>query len=240
MVHGGMTEAEIEDAALDYFRALGYRTLTGPESAPDAAHPQRSGYDQVLLTGRLREAAARINPDLPAAVVEQVIDQLQRAESQNALAENQRIHQLLTDGVPVEHRGADGATRTSLVWLVDWDQPEANDWLVARQFTVLEQHKTRRPDLVVFLNGLPLGLLELKSSGSEQATMKGAWNQIQTYRTDIPSLFTANAVTVLLWLPMHFARPSGRATCCAPGWCQSWKRGSALGRPPTTRSSSID
>lgn len=132
MVHGGMTEAEIEDAALDYFHALGYRTLTGPESAPDAPHPERAGYDQVLLAGRLREAAIRINPDLPVAVVEQAIDQLQRAESQNPLAENQRIHQLLADGVPVEHRGADGSTRTSLVRLVDWDRPEANDWLVAR------------------------------------------------------------------------------------------------------------
>jgi type I restriction enzyme R subunit len=119
VVHGGMTEAEIEDAALDYFRALGYRTMTGPESAPDAAHPVRAGYDQVILTGLLREAAARINPSLPATVVDQAITQLSRAESQNPLIENERVHRLLTDGVPVEHRGADGATRTSLVWLVD-------------------------------------------------------------------------------------------------------------------------
>jgi type I restriction enzyme R subunit len=197
MAHGGMTEAEIEDAALEYFRALGYRTMTGPESAPDAAHPERTGYDQVVLAGRLRDAAARINPGLPATVVDQAIDQLTRAESQNALAENQRVHQLLTDGVPVEHRDADGATRTTLVLLVDWDAPEANDWLVARQFTVIEQHKKRRPDLVVFLNGLPVALIELKSSGSEQATMKGAWNQVQTYRNDIPGLFTFNEVAVI-------------------------------------------
>jgi type I restriction enzyme R subunit len=192
-----MTEAEIEDAALEYFRALGYRTMTGPESAPDAAHPVRSAYDQVVLAGVLRAAGVRINPGLPATVVDQAIVQLARAESQNPLIENERVHRLLTDGVPVEHRGADGATRTSLVWLVDWENPAANDWLVARQFTVVEQHKNRRPDLVVFLNGLPLGLIELKSSGSEHATMKGAWNQIQTYRADIPSLFTANAVTVI-------------------------------------------
>lgn len=197
MVHGGMTEAEIEDAALDYFRTLGYRTMSGPESAPESDHPVRAGYDEVVLPGVLREAVARINPNLSVTVIDQAITQLARAESQNAIIENERVHRLLTDGVPVEHRGADGSTRTSLVWLVDWEHPAGNDWLVARQVTVIEQHKNRRPDLVVFLNGLPLGLIELKSAGSEHATMKGAWNQIQTYRADIPSLFTANAVTVI-------------------------------------------
>jgi type I restriction enzyme R subunit len=196
MSDGGITEGIVEDAALEYFRALGYATLSGPILASDGAVPERSSYDQVVLTGRLRDAVGRINPDVPPAGIDQAIKQLLRAESQNALAENERVHALITSGVPIEHRGDDGATRTSLVWLVDWEDPDANDWLAVNQFTVVE-NKNRRPDVVVFVNGLPLGLLELKNPGDENATLKGAWNQVQTYRKDIPGIFTPNAVTVV-------------------------------------------
>ena len=196
MSDGGITEGIVEDAALEYFRALGYRTLPGPVLAPDGTTPERTSYDDVVLVDRLRASAARINPTLSETVVEQAVMQLLRAESQNALVENDRIHRLLTAGVPVEHRGDDGATRTSLVWLVDWDDPNGNDWLAVNQFTVL-QNKNRRPDIVVFVNGLPLALLELKNPGDENATLKGAWNQVQTYRTDIPAIFTTNELTVV-------------------------------------------
>jgi type I restriction enzyme R subunit len=111
------------------------------------------------------------------------------------MAENQRVHQLLVEGVPVEHR-VDGVVRTSLAWLIDWDHPENNDWLAVNQFTVVGS-KTRRPDVMVFVNGLPLALIELKNPGAEQATVKGAWNQVQTYRNDIPAAFTPNAVCVV-------------------------------------------
>ena len=197
MTGGGITEGIVEEAALEYFRALGYSTMTGPIIAPDGSAPERASYDQVVLTGRLREDAGQINPDLAASVVDQAITQLLRAESQNVLAENYRIHQLLTEGVPVEHRASDGSVRTSLVWLVDWDDPSNNDWLVVNQFTVVENNRNRRPDVLVFVNGLPLGLVELKNPGDENATLKGAWNQIQTYRHDIPSVFTPNAITVI-------------------------------------------
>jgi type I restriction enzyme, R subunit len=193
---GGITEGIVEDAALEYFRALGYATLGGPVLAPDGSAPERSSYGDVLLLGRLRDAIARINSQLPSEVIDQAIKQLLRAESQNALAENQRAHELITNGVPVEHRGSDGTIRTSLVWLVDWEDPDLNDWLVVNQFTVLE-NKNRRPDVVILVNGLPLGLLELKNPGDENATLKGAWNQVQTYRTDIPAVFILNAVTVI-------------------------------------------
>lgn len=197
MVAHGITEGVVEEATLEYFRALGYHTLPGPLVAPDGDSAERASYDQVMLMDRLREATGRINPDLDSGVIEQAIAQLLRAESQNALAENYRIHCLLTEGVPVEHRVADGSVRTSLVWLVDWDNPVGNDWLVVNQFTVVENNRNRRPDMLVFVNGLPLGLVELKNPGDENATLKGAWNQIQTYRHDIPAAFIPNAVTVI-------------------------------------------
>jgi type I restriction enzyme, R subunit len=192
---GGISEGVVEDAAMEYFRALGYSTAYGPNIAPDGPTPERDGYDQVVLLGRLREAAIAINADLDTDVIEQAMAQLMRAESQNPLVENERVHRLLTEGVSVEHRIADGSIRTSLVWLIAWDDIDANDWFVVNQFTIVE-HKNRRPDIVVFINGLPLGLLELKNPGDENATLRGAWNQVQTYRTDIPALFTPNALTV--------------------------------------------
>ena len=197
MSGAGITEGVVEQAALDWFRSLGYATLTGAVLAPGGTAPERTSYDQVVLTGRLRDAALRINPDLPAAVVEQAVTRLLRAESQNALAENERVHQLLTGGVPVEHRTAEGEVRTVLVWLVDWEQSTVNDWLVVPQYTVVEAGKNRRADVVVFLNGLPVALLELKNPGDAHATLRGAWNQVQTYRRDIPALFTPNALVVI-------------------------------------------
>jgi type I restriction enzyme, R subunit len=193
----GITEAIVEDAALDYLRSLGYQTLPGPVIAEDGSAPERSSYEQVVLLGRLRDVTVRINPDLPAAVIDEAIRILLRPESQNVLAENERFHRLLIDGVPVEHRLTDGSIRTSLVWLIAWDDPAANDWLAVNQFTVVEAGRHRRPDVVVFVNGLPLGLLELKNPGDENATLRGAWNQIQTYRHDIPSIFVPNAITVV-------------------------------------------
>ncbi|MEI2714901.1 MAG: type I restriction endonuclease [Nocardioides sp.] len=124
------------------------------------------------------------------------IARLQRAESQSELLENARVHKLLVAGVPVEHRGADGQVRTAYVRLIDFDNPANNDWLAVNQFTIVG-NKTRRPDVLVFVNGIPLALLELKNPANEHATLKNAWNQVQTYRTDIPAVFTPNAVTVI-------------------------------------------
>lgn len=195
MAGGGITEGVVEEACLGYFQALGYHTLPGPVIGPDGAAPERSSWDDVVLEGRLRDAIARINPKLPAGVVDQAVARVRRAESQSATAENERLHRLLVGGVPVEHR-VDGAVRTSLAWLVDWEDPANNDWLAINQVSVVGS-KTRRPDVVVFVNGLPLALIELKNPGAEQATVKGAWNQVQTYRNDIPAIFTPNAVCVV-------------------------------------------
>lgn len=193
----GITEGVVEDTCLEYFRALGYHTLYGPEIGPDGSAPERGAWDEVVLVGRLRAAVARINPTLPAGVVDDVVKVVLRPESQNALAENLRFHELLTKGVAVEYRNAEGEVRNALAWLVDFDTPENNDWLAVNQYTVIEAGRNRRPDVVVFVNGLPLALLELKNLADENATLKGAFNQIQTYRKDIGSLFTPNAVCVV-------------------------------------------
>ncbi len=192
----GVTEGIVEEACLGYFAALGYQTLFGPEIGPGGSAQERADWRDIALKDRLRTAVARLNPSLPSAVVDQVVARVLRPESQNALAENLRVHKLLTEGVPVEYRHESGEIRHALAWLVDFADPANNDWLAVNQFTVVEAGKNRRPDVVVFVNGLPLGLIELKNPGDENATLKGAWNQIQTYRKDIPSIFAPNVVCV--------------------------------------------
>jgi len=191
----GFDESVIEEAALDYLRDIGYSTQFGPNLGPGGVAEERASWDQVYLIERLRAAGERINPH-QADLVDEAIKRLQRAESQSEIAENLRVHQLLVDGVPVEHRSADGQVRTANVRLIDFDDPGNNDWLAANQVTIVE-HKNRRPDVLVFVNGIPLALLELKNPADEHATLRNAWNQVQTYRTDIPAVFTPNAVTVI-------------------------------------------
>lgn len=188
-------EATVEDAALDYLREIGYSTEFGPNIGPGGVSEERASWDQVYLLGRLRDVAYRINPD-HTELVEDAIARLMRAESQSEIAENFRVHRLLVDGVPVEHRGQDGQVRTARVRLIDFETPGNNDWLAVNQFTIVG-NKNRRPDVLVFVNGVPLALLELKNPANEHATLKNAWNQVQTYRTDIPAIFTPNAVTVI-------------------------------------------
>ena len=193
----GITESVVESACLEWFRALGFATAYGPDIGPDGIAEERSSWEGVVLVARLRHAVARLNPELPHAAVDQVVATVLRAESQNLMAENLRTHQLMSTGVPVEQRTDDGAIRYALAKLVSFDAPGDNDWLAVNQFTVAKQGGARRPDVVVFCNGLPVGLLELKNPGDEHATLKGAWNQIQTYRHDIPGIFTANVVSVV-------------------------------------------
>jgi type I restriction enzyme R subunit len=188
-------EATVESAALDYLREIGYATEFGPTIGPGGIAPERTSWDSVYLLGRLRTGARRINPD-HAGLVDEAIKRLRRAESQSEIAENFRVHRLLINGVPVEYRGPDGQVRTAYVRLIDFDDPAANDWLAVNQVTIVGL-KTRRPDVLIFVNGIPLGLLELKNPADSHATLRNAWNQVQTYRADIPAVFTPNAVTVI-------------------------------------------
>lgn len=191
-----LDESTVELAAMEYLRQLGYVTAFGPDIAFDGIHPERPSYQQVLLHDRLRKSILRTNPGVQLNLVDEAVKRLLRAESQNDLIENRRMHKLLVDGVPIEHRATDGSIRTKTVSLIDFEHPENNDWLAVNQFTIVE-HKNRRPDLVVFLNGIPVALFELKNLADEHATLRNAWNQIQTYRTDIPSVFSTNVVTII-------------------------------------------
>lgn len=190
-------ENTVELAALEYFAELGFHTLHGPDVAPGEPFAERNSYEDVYLWDRLRDATKRINPGVDPALVSEAIKRIQRAESQSLIDENYRLHRLITEGVAVEYRDADGTLRTTRLWLVDFERPGNNDWVVINQFTVLENGKNRRPDVLVMVNGMPMGLLELKNPATGHATLKSAWNQIQTYRHDIPSVFIPNVVSVI-------------------------------------------
>lgn len=190
-------ESIVEDAALEWFAQLGYERAFGPNLAPGESSSERDSFEQVYLYGRLRDAVQRINLGVDTDLVDEAIRRLERAESQSPVDENARVHKLLVEGIPVEYRAADGSVRTRSVWLIDFDNPTNNDWLAVDQYTIVEGGKNRRPDVLVFVNGLPLGLLELKNPASEAATLKKAWTKIQNYRADIPSVFTTNAVAVI-------------------------------------------
>jgi type I restriction enzyme R subunit len=191
------TESDVEEAALYYFGQLGYTVLGGPDIALSEPKSERSSYADVVLVDRLRSALIRLNPQVPSDELQSAIQQVLRSETQNLYDNNHRFHKLLTDGVPVQYPGTDGRTVHDQVWLIDWNNPDNNDWLVVNQFTVIENRKNRRPDVVVFINGLPLAVIELKNAASETADIEGAFNQLQTYKRDIPSLFTYNAALII-------------------------------------------
>ena len=189
----GMTESEVEDAALQWLAGLGYAVAHGPDIGPEGSAPERGSYDEVLLTGRLSEALARLNPYLTAEALQDVLRKVQLAETPSLIEENRRLHRYLAEGVPIEFAREDGSIGGDAARLVDFDDIEANDWLAVNQFTVIERGHNRRPDVVLFVNGLPLAVIELKNPGDENAALEGAFNQLQTYKDEIPSLFRTNA-----------------------------------------------
>lgn len=191
-----LTESAIETFAIKLFERLGYIYLHGPDIAPDSDSPERSSYAEVLLPGRMAQAAGRINHKLPRDVVAMALKEVQRAHSPDLLASNEAFHRMLAEGVPVSMQ-KDGDTRGERVWLIDFTRPENNEFVVANQFTVIENHQKKRPDLVLFVNGIPLVVIELKNAADENATLKSAYQQIETYKQAIPSLFTSNALVVI-------------------------------------------
>ncbi len=192
----GFTERHVEDAALSWLKGLGYEVLSGPDISPDSGSPERASYGDVILFDRLQSALERSNPHLPAEALEEVVQKLHQTETPSLIEENRRLHRMIVEGVDVEVTREDGSIGGDKAWLIDFDNPEDNDWLALNQFTVIEHQSKRRPDVVVFINGLPLGVVELKNPGDENATLGGAFNQLQTYKDQIPSLFRTNAVLV--------------------------------------------
>jgi type I restriction enzyme R subunit len=191
-----LTESAIEEFALKLFERLGYNYLYAPEIAPDGERPERAAFDQVLLTGRLEDAVRRINRGLSSEVLAEALREVQRLNSPELLANNEAFHRLLTEGVPVQYQHQ-GDQRGDRVWLVDFNNPENNEFLVANQFTVIENHQNKRPDVVLFINGIPLVVIELKNAAGENATIQSAFKQFDTYKQTIPSLFTSNAILVV-------------------------------------------
>lgn len=191
-----LSEAELEDALLAQFEGLGYDRASDDDIGPDGKHPERESHDEVILTKRLATAVARINPSLPEQARQDAIRQITQSEFPNLLEENRRIHRLLTEGVDVEYYAEDGTLTAGKVWLLDFVTPTNNDWLAVQQFVVIAGQYKRRPDVVLFVNGLPLAVVELKAPGGENATLGGAFNQLQTYKQQIPALFHTNALLV--------------------------------------------
>jgi len=175
-----IAESAVEEVCLDLFADLGWTVLYGPEIAPGEPRAERVSYREVLLEGRLREAVERLNPGISSAEVLDVVATFRRPESVDLKAENWRAYAMLTRGVPFERRLPDGSIRSALTRLVDFDDPARNDFAVVNQFSVEGDNHTRRPDVVVFVNGIPLGLIELKVPGQERATLRGAFDQLRT------------------------------------------------------------
>lgn len=189
-------ESDVEEAALEWFAVLGYAVLNGRDIEPEKAAAERDEFRDVLLAGRLRDAIARLNPHLPAAAREDAFRKVALLADPNLVDRNRAFHRLLVDGVPVEYRDGNGELAAADARIIDFDKVDANDWLAVNQFTVIEK-KQRRPDIVIFLNGLPLALFELKDMTNPQATIWHAFNQFETYKRDIPALFIYNEVLVI-------------------------------------------
>jgi type I restriction enzyme, R subunit len=192
-----VVESTVEEAALAWFEELGYAIVHGPDIAPGELFAEREGYGDVVLVKRLHEELQRINPTIPAGAVEEAVRRVLHPETTSLVENNRRFHQMLVEGVPVEYRRDDGSIAGDLVKLIDFDNPDNNHWAAINQFTIIENKANRRPDILLFINGLPLGVIELKNIGDENATVRGAFNQINTYKSDIPSLFAYNEIAVI-------------------------------------------
>jgi len=191
-----LSEAELEQSLLEQLRGLGYSIEREEDIGPDGHRPERESHDEVVLRKRFEDAVDRLNPAIPPEARQDAIRKVTQSELPALLEENRRLHRLLTEGVDVEYYADDGTLAAGKVALIDFETPENNDWLAVRQFTVINGRNTRRPDVVVFVNGLPLAVIELKAPGSGNATLAGAFNQLQTYKQQIPQLFHTNALLV--------------------------------------------
>ncbi len=191
-----ITESEIEQVVLDILHEIGYKIIYGPDISPDGSKPERSDYSEVALIGRLKKSIDKLNPNIPPKAKEQALKKILRFESQSLTVNNQRFHNMLVNGVDVEYRN-DGRIVGDKVWLFDFNKPKNNEFLAVSQFTVIENNNNRRPDVVLFVNGLPLAVIELKNPADENATVKTAFNQFETYKVQIPSLFRFNEILVI-------------------------------------------
>ena len=191
------TESVVEQAALAWLESLGYTILSGLEIAPGESQAERANYGQVVLERRLRQALQRLNQRVPVDALEEAFRKLTLQDLPSLIANNHVLHRYLVEGVPVEYQRPDGSIGGDLVNVLDYDNPENNEFLAVNQFTVVEDRHERRADVVLFVNGLPLAVMELKNTATESATIWSAFNQLQTYKQQIPSLFAYNQAMVI-------------------------------------------
>ena len=191
-----LLEAELEELLLRDLERLGYERSTDAETGPDGTSSERESYGDVILQSRLVAAIEKLNPHIPSEAGQDAFKSIVATVTPSLVEENRRLHRFMVEGVGVEYYDTDGTIRGDVVRLIDFDALEMNDWLVLSQLTVVENGNHRRPDVVLYLNGMPLAVIELKNPGDENTTLDGAFNQIQTYKDQIPSLFRTNAALV--------------------------------------------
>lgn len=192
-----LDEAQVEIIAVDILREMGYQYVYGPDIAPGQRAAERRDYGQVVLEDRLRRALAELNPGVPADALDEAFRKLTRPDSPSLEVSNHIVHKYFVDGVPVEYQRRDGSLGGDLVRVFDFDDPDNNEFLAVNQFTVVEDQRERRPDIVLFINGLPVAVIELKNPADESADIWKAFNQLQTYKSQIPSLFAFNEALVI-------------------------------------------
>lgn len=191
-----ITESAIEKFAIELLETQGFQYIFAPSIAPDSDTPERQSFEDVLLLERLKTAVSRINPNIPPDVRNDAIKQIQRLNSPELITNNETFHRMLTEGINVSYQ-KNGNNRGDLVWLIDFETPENNDFIVANQLTVLDNNINKCPDVILFINGLPLVVIELKNPADEKATVRSAFKQLQTYKQAIPSLLTYNGFLII-------------------------------------------
>lgn len=191
-----LTENSIENFAIETLQSLGWDYVHGLAIAPGAEHAERESFEQIILKHRLRKAVSRLNPDIPADAQEQAVQKILRIYSPDLLHNNETFHQFLIEKVKIPYQ-QDGYERSHEVSLIDFDNPLNNEFLAVNQYTIIERNQNKRPDILLFVNGIPLVVIELKNAADENATVRKAYDQIQTYKSTIPSLFTYNAICVI-------------------------------------------
>ncbi|BAF70809.1 type I restriction endonuclease subunit R [Nitratiruptor sp. SB155-2] len=191
-----LNENSVENFTIDLLKSQGYDYLYGGDIALDGENPLRDSFEDVILFDRLKTAIKKINPSLPQDAIDDAIKQITQINTPDLIANNEIFHRMLTEGVKVTYQ-KDGVQRGDIVWLVDFKNPQMNDFLVVNQFTVIENHKNKRVDIVLFINGLPLVVMELKNPTDSNANIKSAYNQLQNYKQTIPTLFTYNEILII-------------------------------------------
>ncbi len=189
-------ESHLEEATLEWFEELGYEIVFAPDIAPDGEYPEREDYGHVILVERLKEALIRINSKMPSVAIEDALRQISIPQSPSLIMNNKAFQKMITDGIDVQVKQSDASYRTEKVYIFDFEKPLNNEFMVANQFTIVEHGIEKRPDVLVFINGVPLVVIELKSASDENVDITDAYNQLQTYKMTIPSLFTYNSFMI--------------------------------------------